>query len=242
MTGKPENHERIAAYLDGAMSDAEAQAFEQEIGENPELAAELERMTDNDALLRAAFAEPEISDDFLARMGLVEQPVAADLGPVPAEPANDNPPLWRHWQMPVGGAIAAGLALALAFTFQTGSNASPFSDALEKTPSGQLAALDDGAALTPLLSFQSGDGRFCREFAYSAGTSERGGIACRDAAGWTVEAWGEGAGALPDPGEIALANGADTRSLDETYRALGASDPITAERESDLIKQGWMPE
>lgn len=241
MTGKSDIHERIAAYLDGGMSESEARAFEQEVDENPSLAAELERLMHNDALLRAAYAEPEIDDSFLARMGLETQTGPASTTPALAMPANDNLPLWRRWQWPVGGAIAAGLALALTLTFQSGAGGR-FNDALDRTPSGQLAALDQGASLTPVLSFEAGDGRFCREFAYSAGSSNRAGIACRSAGGWTIEAWGEGAGTLPDPGEIALASGADTRSLDETYRALGASDPISADRESALIKGGWIAE
>lgn len=242
MTGKPDLHERIATYLDGAMSESEAQAFEQEVGENPSLAAELERLMGNDALLRAAYAEPEIDDGFLARMGLEPQTGPANTAPALAMPANDNPPLWRRWQLPVGGAIAAGLALALTLTFQNGAGGNRFNDALDTTPSGQMAALDEETSLTPVLSFEAGDGRFCREFAYSAGSSDRGGIACRGTDGWTIEAWGEGAGTLPDPGEIALASGADTRSLDEAYRALGASDPISADRESALINKGWNAE
>ena len=68
MTGKPDIHERIAAYLDGALSESEARAFEQEVDENPSLAAELERLMDNDALLRAAYAEPSHVERF-GRLG-----------------------------------------------------------------------------------------------------------------------------------------------------------------------------
>ena len=239
MTGNPDFDMRIAAYLDGAISDTEAEAFEQEVADNPELAAELERLASNDALLREAFAEHEVDEDFMARMGLgasdtVHAP-AADPMPVAA---NDNPPFWRRWSVPIGGAIAAGLALAVTYSLPQGAGGG-IGNALESTPSGQLAMLDQDTSLTPILSFQAADGRFCREFAYSDGGGERVGIACRGGSGWGVEAWGEGAAQLPEPDQISLASGADSRTLEETYRSLDAGDPILAAREKALIARGW---
>lgn len=240
MTGKPDLDERIAAYLDGTMSESEAEAFEQEIADDPLLAAEFERLSGNDDLLREAFAEPGVDDAFLARMGLGggEQPIAQplDSGPVAA---NDNPPFWRRWSVPLGGAIAANLVLVATLSLQQGAGAPGIGEALETTPSGQLASLDDGASLTPLLSFEAGDGRYCREFAYASGAAESGGIACRGSDGWQVEAWGAGAARMPDPGDIALASGAESSTLEETYARLQASDPILAAREKALIARGW---
>lgn len=240
MTGNPDLDQRIAAYLDGAMSDAETEAFEQEIAGNPALAAEFERLAGNDALLREAFAEPAVDDDFIARMGLgptaIEATSPAKSDPVPA---NDNPPFWRRWSVPIGGAIAASLALVVTLSLTQGAGGNPIGDALEATPSGQLAALGDNASVTPILSFTAGDGRFCREFNYADANGERGGIACRDSSGWQVEAWGEGAAQLPDPDEIALASGTDTQSLEDAYQRLDASDPIVAGREQALIANGW---
>lgn len=240
MSGHPDLDERIAAYLDGAMSESDAAAFESEIADNPLLAAEMERLAGNDALLREAFAEPEVDDAFLEKMGLGQSaPDVPHIEHSGIAAANDNPPFWRRWSVPIGGAIAASLALVATLSLQQGAGGPGMGDALETTPSGQLAALDDGASLTPLLSFQAGDGRFCREFAYASGTAERGGIACRGGDGWQVEAWGEGAAPLPDPGEIALASGADTGALEDAYARLQASDPILADRENALIERGW---
>lgn len=235
MTGQPDLDQRIAAYLDGAMSDAEAESFEREIADNPALAAEFERLAVNDALLREAFAEPDVDQDFITRMGLGEP----EPGPLAA---NDNPRFWRRWSLPIGGAIAASLALVMTLSLPQGTGGQSFADALESTPSGQLASLDDGASLKPVLSFAAGDGRFCREFAYADAGGKRGGIACRGSAGWQVEAWGEGAAQLPDPDEIALASGAETASLEEAYRRLDAGDPILAAREKALIANDWRAE
>lgn len=240
MSGDPDLDERIAAYLDGVMSESDAAAFESEVADNPLLAAELERLASNDALLREAFAEPGVDDAFLETMGLRDSaPSISPLEKSGTAAVNDNPPFWRRWSVPIGGAIAAGLALVATLSLQQVTDGPDMGRALETTPSGQLASLDDDASLTPLLSFQAGDGRYCREFAYSSGTAERGGIACRGGDGWQVEAWGAGAAPLPDRDEIALASGADTNTLEEAYARLQASDPILAGREKALIERGW---
>lgn len=232
--------ERIAAYLDGAMSDAEVELFEQEMARDPQLATEVERLASNDSLLREAFAETAdngIDDAFLKRMALGQ--LAPPTSPALPAAANDNSPFWRRWQVPLGAGIAAALALALTFTLRGGAAQSPVGLALEQTPSGQVATLDNGATITPVLSFKAGDGRFCREFTYAAASGERGAIACRNAKNWSVEAWGDGAATLPDPDEIALASGAGETSLDEAYASLGAGDPLQMSEENDLIAKGW---
>lgn len=237
MTDQTALFERIAAYLDGAMTDAETEAFEREMASDPLLAAEVERLASNDSLLREAFAEPAgstIDAAFLERMGLTEPE-----RPVNPVAANDNPPFWQRYRIPLGAGIAAALALALTFTLQNGTTQTPIGLALEQTPSGQVAALDDGTSITPLLSFKAGDGRFCREFTYSAASGDRGGIACRGAKDWSVEAWGEGAADLPAPGEIALASGAGEASLDQIYARLNAGDPLSMRDETGLITNGW---
>ncbi|WP_284123982.1 anti-sigma factor family protein [Parerythrobacter aestuarii] len=243
MTSAPDRIEQIAAFLDGAMSDSEAEAFERAMADDPQLAEEVERIAGNDALLREAFALP--ADDgldagLLERMGLADRDMATTpVSALPPLPANDNPPFWRRWQVPLGGAIAAGLALALTMTLMGSGTMSPIGSALEQTPSGQIAHLKGDTAVTPLLTFQSGDGRYCREFNYANSGRERSGIACRGQADWTVEAWGEGAAAIPDPSEIALASGAAEGSLDATYQRLAAGDPLAMTLEKSLISGGW---
>jgi len=248
MSGPQSREERIAAFLDGALNDADLAAFEAELERDPSLATEVERMMGNDALLRDAFSGPieeGVDDALLARMGLAKGAPAevADLDERRANPpvaANDNPPFWRRWQVPLGGAIAASLALTLFLTNQQGAApGAGFNAALDRTPSGQVAALDGGQRLKPLLTFQAGDGRFCREFSIGKGDAGGTGIACRSGENWQVEALDEGATELAKGSEIALASGEDGAGLDAAYARLKAGDPMGAERETALISGGW---
>ena len=244
MSDQNERDLRITAYLDGAMSEEEALRFERELEADAELADEVARLASNDDMLRQAMAvdgEAGVDDAFLVRMGLAEATAApphASDQIVSPEPANDNPPFWRKWQVGAGAAIAACLALVL--TFALPSAGSPeFGDALETTPSGQLASLGDGATITPILTFEAGDGRFCREFTFAAAQSESSGIACRSSTGWTIEAWSDDAVETPDSSEIALAGSDGPSSLDDAYARLEAGDPLAMDRESEIIRNGW---
>ena len=233
--------EWISAYLDGALDPAEMAAFEQALDSDPSLAADVARLLDNDTLLRVAFDAPmhdPVDADLLARMGLAE-PKANSAGPVAA---NDNPPFWRGWRLPTAGAMAAALAFAVTVGLPGGPAAGPtqFGPALDATASGQLAVLDDGSQLTPVLSFAAADGRFCREFSLSGEGVGGKGIACREGGGtWQVEALEPGATPLADSAGIVLAAGAESAALAAAYDRLGAGDPLPMAREEDLIAAGW---
>lgn len=228
----------ISAYLDGALDEAGMAAFEAALATDPVLAADLERLLGNDSLLRDAFAQPmhDVPDSaLLARMGLAEQPPPAPVA------ANDNPPFWRGWRLPAAGALAAALALAITVGMPGGPAPMQFGPALDATASGQLARLEGGAELTPVLSFAAADGRFCREFTLGGeGSSGGNGIACRQGPGnWRVEALEPGAARLADSDSIVLAGGADSAALAAVYDRLGAGDPLTLEREERLIAGDW---
>lgn len=237
------HHDRaewISAYLDGALDPAGMTAFEQALESDPALAADMERLLANDSLLRAAFDSPmrdDVDAALLARMGLAEP--AGEPSAVPAA-ANDNPRFWRGWRLPAAGAIAAGLALAVTMGIPGGPAPMPFGLALDITASGQLARLEDGTGLTPVLSFAATDGRFCREFSLSGAGVGGKGIACREGPGtWRVEALEPGATRLADTAGIVLAAGTESAVLTAAYDRLGAGDPLPMDREARLIAGQW---
>jgi len=242
MTGNTEREMRIAAYLDGAMSDTECEQFEAEMEADASLAEDVARLSENDALLREAMSldtDGALDPAFLERMGLADAKAGSPHHPAPPAPANDNPPFWNRWGVRAGAAIAAGLALVMTLTLP-GGGAPVMGDALEATPSGQMAALDNGATLTPILTFEAGDGRFCREFEYRASNaSSSSGIACRSSGGWVIEGWSDDAVEMPDSSEVALASGGASENLDAAYARLDAGDPLPIDREREIIVSGW---
>lgn len=234
MTDRTNRDERIAAYLDGQMDNAAMAAFEAEMEQDASLADDVARLADNDDLLRKAFDAPlheAVDDAIIARMGLSSQPVPA---------ANDNTPFIRKWRWPVGGALAASVALALFMQSKPVLQAdAQFASAMDSLMSRQTAQMDGGSILTPVLSFRAADGRYCREYVVSGGSNSGSGIACRDTDGWTVEAQVEASARIADSTRIETASGTDEAALAEAYTRLGASDPLDAQKEKQAIAKGW---
>ncbi|MEI6641667.1 MAG: hypothetical protein WCL10_06485 [Novosphingobium sp.] len=219
--------ERLAAWLDGAMTPEEAEAYTAELERNPELAAKAETWRANDRALADALlrAVRPVDDDLIARLGLGGPPSAA----------NDNPSRARFGWLAAGSVMAASFAAALIFTLRAPAPTDDLSAALERTASLAPAHLADGRTVTPLLTVRAGDGRWCREFREGDETA----LACRAGAGrWTIEARAR-SGTAPDSGGIAVAGGADPAALEPAYQRLKASDPVSAADERDLIGKGW---
>lgn len=222
--------ERLAAWLDGALSPEEAEALETELARDPELARRAAEWRANDEFIAGALrpvAEGPIDEDLLARMGLAEPAMLAA--------ANDNPPFWRRHMLPLGGAIAASIATVLLLAVpRGGQQPDALSLALDTTPSLRTTHLADGREIEPTLTVRAADGRWCREFRSGGETS----LACRGSSGWKVEASTKATGPAGS-GEVGLAAGADASGLDATYRRLGASDPVGGNEEAALIARGW---
>ena len=226
--------ERLAAWLDGAMNEADAAAFAAEMECDPALAERAARWRANDQAIAQAFApmaNETIDPALVARLGLAT-PVAAPSA------ANDNPPWWRR-HLPLTGALVASAAAALALVIMPrGGQAplDPLSQALETTPSLAQASLADGRRIVPMLTVRAADGRWCREYRGDG----RIGLACRGANGWTVEAEGKASnGEAPSGDDYALASGADGAALEGAYRRLGATDPVDGTTETAAIAAHW---
>lgn len=232
-----DRNEMITAYLDGTLDGPALEAFEAELAQDDALAEDVARIAANDDLLRTAFDAPmhePVDAALLERMGLAKPDVASPTA------ANDNPPFWRRWQLPVGGAIAASLALfAMLQTGQGPETQSEFAAVMEQTPSAASKMLTNGANITPRLTFVAGDGRYCREYLQTGKSGNQTGIACRSEGKWQVEALIKGGSSAPDPGDIAVASGENGSSLDEAYAKLDASDPVSADTERALIDKSW---
>lgn len=223
--------ERLAAWLDGELTGNDLTAFEAELAADPELAALAAEWQANDSLIGGAFAlvaEAPIDQAMLERLGLAEKPAP--------QPANDNPPWWKRPALPLGGAIAASLVAVLVVAPREGGDArDTFSLALDSTPSLARADLPDGRRITPMLTAQAADGRWCREFGDGSSVA----VACRDGKGtWIIEAKGKGA-APADNSEFAVASGADDAALGAAQARLNLADPLDAAAEKALIENKW---
>lgn len=223
------DEEKLAAFLDGQMDDADMAAFEARLAAEPALMAKAEAWQANDHRMAKAFAP------------VIDMPIPEDLRamleakPAPAAAANDNAPWWRRHALPLGGALAASLAALMMLTPKPeSSDVKDLNYALETGRSLTPVQLADGRSVTPTMTVRAADGRFCREFQME----ETLGLACRKDGRWSVEAQAKGSG--PDvQGDLAVAGGADAGALADAYARIGASDPLGAEEEGRVMQKNW---
>ena len=226
--------EELAAFADGELDESRAAEVAALVDADPGLATEVERHRTLKAMLSGHYApiaaEP-VPDRFAAMLGEKEQS-----GVVNFAAAKENREERRRlprWGWVAGPALAASLAIAV-FLPRGGDDASPYADAqlasvLDET---LVANQTDGAETRILLSFRDGGGRFCRAFS----GSEAGGIACREDAGWKLEALGEGSGAAGTDYRMAKADDADILARAQDMAAGGA---LGAEEEAEARDAGW---
>ena len=224
-----DDEDKLAAFLDGQMDDAEMAAFEARLASEPALAAQAEAWQANDRRIVDAFApvaDMPLPADLLAKLKTTPSPVQA---------ANDNAPWWRRHAVPLGGALAASLvALAMLTPNPNSGGQEDLAFALETGRSLTPVQLADGSTITPTMTVLAADGRFCREFQ----SGETLGLACREDGRWSVEAQTKGRGPAGQ-GDLAVAGGADAGALADAYARLGASDPMGAAEEGQLISKKW---
>lgn len=227
----------LARYVDNEMDEGERIAFEQDLAKSPALAARLDAWRMQDRAVAADISQ--MFDDLPYPHGLDQPASPSAISPVrPDRPVANRPPPGRQRKWLVPAALAASLALVVALSIQfTGSRGNMPLDALEQLPTGQSVALADGTNLTAVLTFASGDGRWCREYTIGVGA----GIACRTEGTWQAEV--EVASAQQTPADsstaYATAGVADNGALDAAYDRLRPGDPLGLAEEAAVMDDGW---
>lgn len=193
--------ELLAAYADGELGPEEAARVEAAIAANPALAREVdahralrEQLREHFAPIAALPVPDRLRAPLEQQQASDKEDNIVDLAQVrrtrqEEEAARARPRLGKsRWVL--GGAIAAALVLGLfmagdyprgaSFTARDGQiiASGPLEDAL----TNQLASASDERPVRILLSFRSGEGRYCRGFE----TGATAGIACREGGDWTV--------------------------------------------------------
>ena len=225
----------LAAYADGELSGARAQEVEAAIAANPGLMRDLERHRALKAQLCAHF-DPIVDEPVPHALTALLEADTRATNVVSFAAANQRIAEKRslpRWSWVAGPALAASLALVVLVP-RGGDDTGAYADA-------QLAGMLDqrlvsqqapGETDRVLLSFRDRSGAYCR--AYSG--RESGGIACRDASGWRLEATGQGS--VSSGTDYRMAGTGDAAILARA-QAMAAGAALDSDQEAAARAQGW---
>lgn len=177
--------EQLAAFADGELDAETARNVEAELAGSPELQADLAAHFALRARLSAHFApiaEQPVPDRLRdAVVGDGRAPTVIDFASEARKRRSAILP--ARWGRIAGPALAASLVIALVGYGLRSSNDTYAQGDLARVLDEQLAANQKpDAPIRVLLSFQDGQGQYCRGFTSKA----RSGLACHDDRGWRV--------------------------------------------------------
>lgn len=245
--------ELLVAYVDDELDEAQRAMVRSILETNPTLGRRADEMRLSRDLLREGF--PLRSD---APVPAAIDAAASRLAEACAGPVSHRA---RASRFQNGRKYAFAAALVLSVTAAAGylvwrsghgsarepvaallqiGPGTTLNEVLESAPSAEVTSVPaEGAAVRAVLTFQSKDGRFCREFEILAPAGGSTGIACRDDGVWRAEVLLSAEAAPVDSNFYTPAGGSDEPAVAEVAERLMQGDPLGAQEEAQLLASGW---
>lgn len=241
----------LSAWLDGELTDDEADRITERLAREPALMRRLEAMKSADDATRQAFErldEQPMPAAVLEMLGAGASQPSAKVLAFPGRMARS------FAQLPV--ALAASVALVAGFLVSNVLREAP-TDPYGITPAGIVAAesdlhelLEHGISAEPqqfaggatgrlVLTFEDKAGDWCRHLVVDGGEHGVQGVACRRGGSWQVEALTFGGG-VDAGGPFRQASGSTPAAVDSAIDTLiGPRDPLGVDEEKALISSTW---
>jgi hypothetical protein len=236
--------DKLSAFIDGELSGDELKQIAAAIDADASLRRRVEAFAASDTILKRAYSvisEAPMPD---AVVELLREPARAD-----KVVAIGRPPARSRWPLAASVALGAGVALGLlvaepgrmapAPSVMLAGAVNPadaLHAALETTPSGDSVLLAGARTASMVLTFQSSEGGYCREFTLETTADKTRALACRDDGQWTVKL---AAAEAPGDGGYAPAASGVSAAFDAGAEALGAGEPLDRTRENALLQSKW---
>jgi hypothetical protein len=231
--------EMLSQYLDGELGASQVQQLERRLSKEPGLRSRLERLQSVNASLVSAFDRPGTDK------------VPAVVTRMVTDSANSNVIAFpqRH-KVGLGFAVAASLLAAsglLSFDqSQPGVPAGTAIDtllvqALENAPSrgDGWNSLADGRKMRNVLSFQSLDSGWCREYRLEDQGQQWHGVACRGEIHWTTAVVSPAHTLGSSASEYRPASAGDSDQVQHFVESQAQDIALSLKQEAQLIKDGW---
>lgn len=229
---KDTDFELIMVYADGEAGPEETSRAEALLAEQPQARAALARLRALDTQIKASL-DSVLDEPVPERLTKAATAQALCKNRVLRFPMRWAP---SHW------ALAASVTLAVGGAFFWMAGPEPGADSmqsfvyqtLEQTPSGARRSHPKRDwQVMPLASYQSADGRLCREYAERSVHDTRLGLACRSAEG----EWQTLVSQQQVTGEVYLPASGPTSEVEQVLQRLAAGEPLSAEEEKARLNR-----
>jgi hypothetical protein len=253
MTDRPfTDDEMLSALLDGALSPEDSARLEQRLDREPALRARLDALARANTAVRDAYAgvvDEPLPKELLTLLG-AERVSADNVVPIGSRQPSESKsfmPLALAASIALAFGVALGIlispnrpspdAIALAAAMGAVAPSTVLFDVLERAPSAESRELSAGVSATPVLTFGTADGGYCREvdLASTAGTTQM--LACRRDGAWRLVHTSYVVNSTTD-GVYRPASG-PSPALDTAIDELIDGAPLDAAAERALIESGW---
>ncbi|WP_347330366.1 hypothetical protein [Marinimicrobium locisalis] len=223
--------ELIMVYADGEAGPEETARAEALLAAQPQAREALARLRAVDGQVKASL-NAVLDEPVPQRLSrAASSPKRSGGSRVLRFPMNSAP---SHW------AMAASLVLALGAVFLWTAGSGPNTEAmqtfvyqtLEQTPSGEgRKHPNKGWQVMPLASYQTADGRLCREYAGRTGDDTLSGLACRSTDGQ----WQTLVSRTQPPVQGYQPASGPSQKVEAVLQGLEAGEPLSAEEEAALL-------
>ena len=225
--------EEIAAFADGELDGAREAEVAAAIASDPDLARQVEEHRELKAMLEghyAPIANEAVPDRLASILAPSEPHSVVDFAA--ARQKREQKRAIPRWSWIAGPAIAASLALAVILPRSGEMGGYADADLAAALETQLVAEQAGGAGTRILLSFRNDKGEFCRAFS----STESGGIACREDAGWKLKVTGAGSDRASSDYKMAGASDAEILAMAQD---MATGPALDAAGEAAAKENGW---
>ena len=249
--------EKISAFLDGELSADETAILVDALEKDSNLSRRIEQLSTVDRVIHAAYSNTDntpLPDSVLALIQTQNMP-SSILDTIKAQMAAMFAQK-HYWPATLAASIALVFGIGLGNQLKTETTSpqqlsllvagmlaeeSPLAVVLETARSANTIHIEDlpVVAITPVLTFRSSTGNYCREFTLVAQDSGNRAVACRNEQGWIIEMVVTDTPARGDSGIYSTASTTVTTAFDGFVDGLIGDAPLGVDAELSLITSGW---
>lgn len=244
------NDEKLSAFLDAELPEAEMEAIREQLIENENLANRMAELAMVDELVSISYftIDARPLPDSINNLLTEDAPQGVTNSETKSATIITFPLLKRIQQrvqqrVQQHAAIAASVALVIGFGISqslhnnTANDWQAVASILDTTPSGVEQLSASGVQVKPRLTFTNKAGDYCRQFVMNNKNSASENIACRKDNKWQLTATVY-LDKVQQAGTYQTASGGSL--LDATVEQMASGDFFNAQAESAAIEQHWV--